>query len=423
MRRHLGKNVGAGLLSLALLTSLSGCLQTAQAPQTTQSAQTGSQGESRLANHAIPPGENRRFSSPGLSWTTSADGKGFYNPQTCFLNYYDPEVGTQVPLCSQSGCYHNGESCEAYLAERATGFVDYNGTWYVLSVENSTSAALWNVEPQTRQRTKVCEFTGQEQGESYYISSGFLAHGYAYLDLYHDTMEADGDVTSSNSFLRVQLDTGEVQTLFENQYINLLGAGEDRVLIAVPTSVSTPMSEEAYLEQNPGGDYYEYLDDFYANKDPADDVMELREYSADLSSYQVLASGYIRGNMVPGLAHWGDLTLYAVDNDLYLYDLDTGESRQIAFPGTLRNFHFIDGRIILLTRNPGLKIYWADLEGGSAQLLKDEGDRQGVTFSPHGECKDYVYGLYSGAEDGTVSCILSKEDYFAQRFDNIIPVS
>ena len=127
--------------------------------------------------------------------------------------------------------------------------------------------------------------------------------------------------------------------------------------------------------------------------------------------------------MVPGLAHWGDLTLYAVDNDLYLYDLDTGESRQIAFPGTLRNFHFIDGRIILLTRNPGLKIYWADLEGGSAQLLKDEGDRQGVTFSPHGECKDYVYGLYSGAEDGTVSCILPKEDYWAQQFDHIIPVS
>ena len=39
-------------------------------------------------------------------------------------------MGTQVPLCSQSGCYHNGESCEAYLAERATGFVDYNGTLY-----------------------------------------------------------------------------------------------------------------------------------------------------------------------------------------------------------------------------------------------------------------------------------------------------
>ena len=33
-----------------------------------------------------------------------------------------------------------------------------------------------------------------------------------------------------------------------------------------------------------------------------------------------------------------------------------------------------------------------------------------------------VYGLYSGGED-PVSCILSKEDYFAQRFDNIIPVS
>ena len=127
--------------------------------------------------------------------------------------------------------------------------------------------------------------------------------------------------------------------------------------------------------------------------------------------------------MDAGLAHWGDLTLYAVDNDLYLYDLATGESRQVESPGTLTNFHFLDGRIILLARDPDLKVYHADLEGGSTQLLKDEGTRLSVTFSPHGECKDYVYGLYSGAEDGTVSCILSKEDYFAQRFDNIIPVS
>ena len=423
MRRHLGKNVGAGLLSLALLTSLSGCLQTAQAPQTTQSAQTGSQGETQLANHAIRPYDNRLFSLAGLSWYTSADGKGFYVPQTRFLNYYDPEVRTQVPLCSQSGCRHADESCEAYLANQVTGFVDYNGIWYVMSQESYSVASLWKVDPKAHQRTKLCEFAGKEEGESYQLHSGFISHGYVYLDLSHDTMTADGDIISDNYMVRVQLDSGEAQFLFENQYVKFLGAGEDRVLIAVPTSVSTPMSEEAYLEQNPGGDYYEYLDDFYANKDPADDVMELREYSADLSSYQVLASGYIRGYMDAMMGSWGDLTLYAVEEDLYLYDLATGERRQIEYQGTLRNFFFTDGRILLLTRDPGLKVSWADVEGGPTQLLKDEGDRQGVTFSPHGECKDYVYGLYSGAEDGTVSCILPKEDYWAQRFDHIIPVS
>ena len=423
MKQSFSRILGTSLLSLALLTSLSGCLQTAQAPQSTPSAQTGSQGESRLTNHAVPPGENRRFSLPSLSWTTSADGKGFYNPQTCFLNYYDPEAGTQVPLCSQSGCYHNGESCEAYLAERATGFVDYNGTWYVLSMENSTSAALWKVEPKARQRTKVYELTSQEQGESYYFSSGFISHGYAYLERYHDIMGADGTVTTDISTIRVHLDTGEVETLFENQYVNLLGAGEDRVLVIVPTSVNVPISEDEYLAEHPGKDYSDYLEEFHSNKNPADEVSELREYTADLSSYQVLASGYIRGNMDPGMATWGDLTLYAVDNNLYLYDLATGESRQVEVSGPLINFHFIDGRIIILARDPDLKVYHADLEGGSTQLLKDEGTRLSVTFSPHGECKDYVYGLYSGAEDGAVSCILPKEDYWAQQFDHIIPVS
>ncbi len=408
--------VGVALLSLSLLTSLCGCLQTAQTPQTSQPGTTVQD------NHAIPPCENRIFSLPGLSWTSSADGKGFYVPQIRFLNYYDPEVGIQVPLCSQSGCYHTDQSCEAYLAERVTGFVDYNGTWYVLSLENSTSAALWKVEPKSHQRTKVFELTSQEPGESYYFSSGFLSHGYAYLDVYHDIISPDGDNTYSNSFLRVQLDTGEAQTLFENQYINLLGAGEDRVLIAVSISASTPLSEEAYLEQTPGGNYDDYLEDFHTTHNPATEKMELREYTADLSSYQVLANGYIRGNMVPGMANWGDLTLYAVENELYLYNLATGESRPVEFPGTLINFHFIDGCIILLARDPDLKVYYADLEGGPAQLLKDEGDREGVSFSVHGECQDYMYGIYSEGE-GSGTCIIPKEDYWAQRFDNTIPVS
>ena len=421
MRRHLGTTVGAGLLSLALLTCLSGCLQTAQTPQTTQTPQAGTQGESQLANHAIQPYDNRLFSSPGLSWDSSADGKGFYVPQSRFLNYYDPEVGTQVPLCSQSGCSHSDQSCEAYLADDTTGFVDYNGTWYVLGRQGISVATVWKVDPKTRQRTKVYEVAGKEEGEEYYFSSGFISHGYAYLDLNHRTMGEDGHTFSDNYMLRVQLDTGEAQFLFENQYVTYLGAGEDRVLISVPDSMSLPLSEKEYLEQNPGGNYVDYVSTFYANQTPADEVKELRVYTADLSSYQVLASGYIRGNMVPGMAHWGDLTLYAVEDQLYLYNLATGEQRQIEYQETLRNFYFTDGRIIILTRDPNLKVYYADPEGGPTQLLKDEGDRQSVTFSTSGECQDYIYGLYSGGET-PFPCILSKEDYWAQRFDRLIRV-
>ena len=405
----------SALLSLALLTCLSGCLQTAQTPQTSQP------GTSVQSNHAAPPSENRNFTLAGLSWASSANGKGFYVPQSRLLNYYDPMVQTQVPLCSQSGCYHTDESCGAYLAESAVGFVDYHGTWYVLSNEGMISAAVWKVDPKTRQRTKLCEFMGETGRDSYYFSSGLIAHGYAYLYLFHDIIEEDGSTTSNYFMIRVQLDNGKVESPFENQSVQVFGAGEDRILAAVSIFTQKPLSEEEYLAQHPDKDYFDYLDDFHDNQNPANEVTELREYTPDLSSYEVVASGYIRGNMVPNLAHWGDLTLYAVGEDLFLYNLATGEQRQIEYQGTLRNFYFTDGRIIILTRDPNLKVYYADPEGGPTQLLKDEGDRQSITFSTSGECQDYIYGLYSGGET-PFPCILSKEDYWAQRFDRLIRV-
>ena len=415
MKRQFGTTIGTALLSLALLTSLSGCLQTAQTPQTSQP------GTSVQSNHATPPSENRNFTLAGLSWASSANGKGFYVPQSRLLNYYDPMVQTQVPLCSQSGCYHTDESCGAYLAESVVGFVDYHGTWYVPSNEGSIGAAVWKVDPKTRQRTKLCEFMGEIGKDSYYFSSGFIAHGYAYLYLFHDIIEEDGSTSSNYFMIRVQLDSGKVESPFENQDVQVFGAGKDRVLAAVSVFDEKPLSEKEYLEQNPGGNYVDYVSTFYANQTPADEVKELRVYTADLSSYQVLASGYIRGNMVPGMAHWGDLTLYAVEDQLYLYNLATGEQRQIEYQGTLTNFYFTDGRIIILTRDPNLKVYYADPEGGPTQLLKDEGDRQSITFSTSGECQDYIYGLYSGGET-PFPCILSKEDYWAQRFDRLIRV-
>lgn len=54
-------HVGVALLSLSLLTSLCGCLQTAQMPQTAQP------GTTVQSNHAAPPSENRIFTLAGLS--------------------------------------------------------------------------------------------------------------------------------------------------------------------------------------------------------------------------------------------------------------------------------------------------------------------------------------------------------------------
>ena len=96
--------------------------------------------------------------------------------------------------------------------------------------------------------------------------------------------------------IRVQLDSGKVESPFENQDVQVFGAGKDRVLAAVSVFDEKPLSEKEYLEQNPGGNYVDYVSTFYANQTPADEVKELRVYTADLSSYQVLASNLLTSN-------------------------------------------------------------------------------------------------------------------------------
>lgn len=404
------------LLSLALLISLSGCLHTAQTPQ---ASQPGSQGQTQTAHNTIPPEENRGFSLPMVSWQSSPDGKGFYLPGQNILEYYDPETQTRVPLCSQSGCSHSSESCEAWLGNQIQGFAAYRDLWYVLSVEESTHAVLWQIDPQSHQRTQLCNIAPQGDEDNYYFSSGRVAHGYAYLSLQHQLIW-DEQLVEESSLIRVNLADGTVETLVENLPFTFLGAGEDRVLLAVETIAVPPLSEEEYLKQHPDGNYYVYIQ--LQLEEHGSGGVELREYSPDMSNYQVLTKGNVWVSSTQFLCRYGDYTLYAVDNTLYVYDLSTGESRKVAEEDTLRNFWITDGQIMYLVRTPDFFARYTDVHGGPIYTLENEGNQEGVVFSPAGECANYLYGLYGG-KLGDKEGLITKEDYFAERYENVIPVS
>ena len=225
------------------------------------------------------------------------------------------------------------------------------------------------------------------------------------------------------SLIRVNLTDGTVETLVEDVYVSFLGAGEDQVLLAVETFAVPPLSQEEYLKQHPDGNYYAYLQVQLAENGSGG--TELREYTPDMSSYQVLTKGNVWVSSTPFLTRYGDQTLYAVDNALYIYDLSSGQRRHVVDEGILLNFMMIAGQIIYLTQGQGsstLAIYRTDLEGGPAHRLENEGVEDGAVFSFSGECKDYIYGLYNG-EHGDCQALLTKEDYFAQRYENIIPIS
>ncbi len=414
MRQHLRKTMGAGLLSLALLASLSGCLQTAQTPQ---ASSPGAQESGLVTTNAIPPEENQPFSPPAVSWDSSLDGKGFYLPGWNILEYYDPETQTRTPLCSQSGCTHADESCQAWLSNQCMGFTSYGDAWYVSAIEDDTHAVLWNVDPKTSQRTKLCDIAPQNNQENYYFSSGYVSHGYAYLTLQHQLIW-DEQWISESSLIRVNLADGTMETLVEDVPVTFLGAEEDRVLLAVETFAVQPLSEEEYLKQHPDGNYYTYLQ--LQLEENGSGGVELREYTWDMSDYQVLAKGNIWASPSWTLRSYGDNTLYAVDNALYVYNLSTGESRKVAEEATLKNFLIIAGHIFYAIQDDqyNYTFYRTDLQGGPVEKLENEGKTEVAALSVAGECKDYVYGLYEDEE-----CLMTKEDYFAERYENIIPIS
>lgn len=362
------------------------------------------------------------FSVPSVSWYSSQDGMGFYVPENSLLYYYDPDSRTKIPLCSQSGCSHSGENCQAYLAENPQGFVAYQGAWYVLALEEGSHAVLWNIDSQTHQRTKLCDIAPEHDQEAYYFSSGFVSHGYAYLHLQHQLIWEE-QVVEEPSLIRVNLTDGGVETLVEDVYVSFLGAGENRVLLAVETFAVPPLSEEEYLKQHPDGNYYTYLQVHLSEHGRGG--TELREYTPDMTRYQILSKGEIWVSSTPFLTRYGDYTLYAQGNTLYVYDLSTGQSRQVVSQGILRNFMMIAGQIVYLTRSQDsstLAICHTDLEGGPAYQLENEGVEDGAVFSFSGECGNYIYGLYNG-EHGDCKALLTKEDYFAERYENIIPIS
>lgn len=362
------------------------------------------------------------FSVPSVSWYSSQDGMGFYVPEHSLLYYYDPDSRAKIPLCSQSGCAHSNQSCQAYLAENVQGFVAYQGAWYVLALEEGSQAVLWKIDPQNHQRTKLCSIVPEHDQEAYYFSSGFVSHGYAYLNLQHQLVW-DNEVVEESSLIRVHLTDGTTETLVEDVPVTFLGAGEDRVLLAVETFAVPPLSEEKYLKQHPNGNYYTYLQ--LQLSEHGSGGVELREYTPDMTSYQVLAKGNIWVSPTLFLTRYGDYTLYAVDHTLYLFDLSAGESRPVVHEGILRNFMMIAGQIVYLTRTPGswtLAICHTAMEGGPVHQLENKGAEDSAVFSFSGECKDYIYGIYSG-EDGDHKALLTKEDYFAERYENIIPVS
>ena len=402
MKRPLGTIIGAGLLSLSLLIPFSGCQPSRETTQ-----------------NAAPPKENVDLQ---LSWTPSSDGTGFYfYDMYTVLHSFDPATQTQVPLCEDSTCSHADTSCTAWLVDSPMGLACYEGQLYVTSTESKNHAVMWKMDLESRQRTKVCDLAPELRRDTYLFSQGVMAHGYAYLELARQ-LAWKGNVVNAPVLVQVNLADGTTKTLFDGVPFLFLGAGEDRVLISIDTYDVPPLSQEEYLQQHSEGNYYAYLSTYQTEHYSG--ISEIRAYTPDFTDYQLVSQGTPWYSSTPSLTRYGDSVLYAMDHVLYCYDLASGERRTVVEDDTLLDYRILDGQILytLETSTSSVHTYRTPLEGGSVQEMTPEGEDSSITFTPERECKDYIYGHYSSSSGGQHG-LLSKEDFFAGRYENVIPIS
>lgn len=367
------------------------------------------------------PKENIAFTVAGFSYGCAAEnGAGLYIPGIHALSYYDFESQASMILCAQAGCSHLDSTCEAWLGENVNYFASYQGKWYVLDGGGSIAGdlILYEIDPTTHNKRALCVWNGDAQG-SEDVGSAFLSNGYAYVTLSFTTVTPEGQ-TSVRHLDRVDLASGNKEMLVKNtdtSAFGFVGAGRNQVVLSASTLLSVPQTEEEYAADRPNSSSEEYVQ--YRTQFLTENlVQEIRIYDWKLENYTVLgtfAEGYhFSGD--PNI-RYGMLFVYAVNDTLHVYDIDTGNDVLLLTAEGIINFWIMDGNVfyIVLTHQDECQIWYCPLEGGTSVRLDNEGNTSSMAFSLSRETAEQFIGLYDGQWKW-----ISKEDFYAERYDRAV---
>ena len=400
------------LLAAACLACFAGC-GTGGPAEATPAASPG-------AAQAVPQ-ENRALAMSNMGWLPNDGGTGFFIPGTTMLSYYDMGQRETIALCSQLGCHHVDESCEAWIGRSVALFTVYGGQWIAVDNDASGSVIIRSIDPQSRDRKAICELPGSE-GSTYYAGNGFAAHGGLYLTLTENRLNDLGGYSSETAFARLDLKSGKLERLLEftgEFTAQFAGATDSKVLFLVNYLNADLMPLSEYSSQNPDGDYAEYLDEMWSRHS----VSELRLYDMDMSAYDVVDSGDLWLSSSQILCRYGDLSLYAKGGELYLYDLAGNTAWPVSAREGIINFWIMDGRVFYITSDDGIHLFYCGLDGGDETEMKGSVSADAIVFSPSAESGDAFYGVYYDAQAGeSVRGWIYKSDFYAENYGAVTAV-
>lgn len=361
------------------------------------------------------PTENRRAAGAGEMFP---DDGGWYTCVLGAVRYFDYASGQTLTLCAQPGCSHGDSRCQAWLGN-ATGLALYDGAIYAALTDDSTGTQLVRKDVSTGQITVLEQW--QNDGDTFYsVQLGRFSHGTAAVYLTCRTAEQQEsgqiDIQEETAVLLYRLSDGTSRELLspeESVDRTLLGFS-DRYAAVVYTppeqSLLTPGAFAAEYGEN--ASYGRYV---HQNTQRQLLLMDL-----DTGTQTVVADHNRDGYIMTADPNWvyGNTYLYQCGDELRLLDLDTGESRSLLTMEHIINYWLMDNKAFFITENAEeMTVWYAELDDGKAVRLENAADEHGMIMSVSQEGGSFFRAL--GPKG---SCVISKEDFYAGRYDNAVLV-
>ena len=361
------------------------------------------------------PIENIRAFFPSLHGVAATSSNGYYSGIKA-LKYTDIASKQTITLCVQPGCDHSDSSCQAWLGENVISMCEYQGFIYATVTEADGSLAFLKKDITTAKRTIIERW--DIQGENDYsvdISLGVFSDGKCILYLTKTTYQFSEQynmmqmVSDTQAFV-YDLHTGKRESLPEEfSNWNVYAMCGNRLLVAYS---SYRFSEQEYYDlYGENGDYETYLYNYI----PA----EIRMYDMETGESKVIATEDEGLVLTTDFCNsYGYVSVYRLEDDICLFDLESQESSIIISMDRVINFWLMDHKVFLIqsfSEQPpydGYYIYYMDMDGGDLIRLENEGATDSMHFSITWEGNDFFGGNYLGSAH-----LIRKEDFYAESYD------
>ena len=391
------------LALLLLLTACSGPGGSAEDPVRDPDPTPVAQG------HALPK-DNRDAAGTGSVFT---DDNGWYICAAGAVSYYDYASGRTMALCAQPGCSHRDASCQAWVGN-VNSFAVLDGVLYATLDDAGSGASLVRKELSGGKAT-VLEQWDNTDNHFYTAALGRFSCGKAtlHLECRITEQQADGRVESrtEGSSLLYDLAVGSYRELSVPGTLMGFSARWGAVVevLKEPDRMSTEDFTALYGED---ASYGRYL---YKNTQ-----RRLLLWDMESGDYTVVADhnkdGYLMSvdpAQVYGMEH-----IYQCGDQLRLLNLESGESRTLLTMEDIIHYWVMDSKAFIITETEaGYRFWMADLQDGKPVELVGATGEHGIAMSPFQEGGSFFRAL---GDNGR--CVISKEDFYAVRFENAVDV-